>query len=311
MAKTVFRPHEIKTIDEKVMFKLPHSFEPEVEEVPEIEEPVYEGPTAEDLRREAEEFKVQWEAEKQQMLAQAQASADEIVSRAEKSAFEEVKRQSDQAQVIKTTAEQDAAEVIRKAQETAAGIISDAEAQRQKIQDDAYKAGFDEGREKGYSEGNMEAQRLIDRLHVILDRIMDKRQEILEGTEQQIVELVLLMTRKVVKIISENQRNVVMSNVLQALRKVRGRGDVTVRVNLADVKLTTEHTKEFMAAVENIQNITIAEDSSIDRGGCIVETDFGAVDARISSQLAELEQKILEISPIKSVAKTSGIEANS
>ena len=40
MAKTVFRPHEIKTIDEKVMFKLPHSFEPEVEEVPEIEEPV-------------------------------------------------------------------------------------------------------------------------------------------------------------------------------------------------------------------------------------------------------------------------------
>lgn len=293
------------------MFKLPHSFEPEVEEVPEIEEPVYEGPTAEDLRREAEEFKVQWEAEKQQMLQQAQASADEIVAKAEKSAFEEVKRQSDQAQVIRTTAEQDAAEILRKANEEAEAIVAEAQAQKQRITDDAYKAGFDEGSEKGFAEGNMEAQRLIDRLHVILDRVMDKRQEILEGTEQQIVELVLLMTRKVVKIISENQRNVVMSNVLQALRKVRGRGDVTVRVNLADVKLTTEHTKEFMAAVENIKNITIAEDSSIDRGGCIVETDFGAIDARISSQLAELEQKILEISPIKTVAKTSGLDSKS
>lgn len=293
------------------MFKLPHSFEPEVEEVPEIEEPVYEGPTAEDLRREAEEFKVQWEAEKQQMLQQAQASADEIVAKAEKSAFEEVKRQSDQAQVIRTTAEQDAAEILRKANEEAEAIVAEAQAQKQRITDDAYKAGFDEGQEKGFAEGNMEAQRLIDRLHVILDRVMDKRQEILEGTEQQIVELVLLMTRKVVKIISENQRNVVMSNVLQALRKVRGRGDVTVRVNLADVKLTTEHTKEFMAAVENIKNITIAEDSSIDRGGCIVETDFGAIDARISSQLAELEQKILEISPIKTVAKTSGLDSKS
>lgn len=293
------------------MFKLPHSFEPEVEEVPEIEEPVYEGPTAEDLRREAEEFKVQWEAEKQQMLQQAQASADEIVARAEKSAFEEVKRQSDQAQVIKTTAEQDAAEILRKANEEAEAIIAEAQAQKQKISEDAYKAGYDEGQEKGFAEGNMEAQRLIDRLHVILDRVMDKRQEILEGTEQQIVELVLLMTRKVVKIISENQRNVVMSNVLQALRKVRGRGDVTVRVNLADVKLTTEHSKEFMAAVENIKNITIAEDSSIDRGGCIVETDFGAIDARISSQLAELEQKILEISPIKTVAKSSGLDSKS
>ncbi len=311
MAKTVFRPFEIKTIDEKVMFKLPHNFEPEVEEVPVVEEPVYEGPTADDLRREAEEFKVQWEAEKQQMLEQAQASAEEIVAKAEKSAFEEVKRQTDQAQVIKTTAETDAAEILRKAQEEAATIIADAEAQKQKIRDEAYSVGFTEGQEKGFAEGNMEAQRLIDRLHVMLDRIMDKREEILEGTEQQIVELVLLMTRKVVKIISENQRNVVMSNVLQALRKVKGRGDVTVRVNLADVKLTTEHTKEFMAAVENIQNITIAEDSSIDRGGCIVETDFGAIDARISSQLAELEQKILEISPIKSVAKTSGLESKS
>lgn len=311
MAKTVFRPHEIKTIDEKVMFKLPHSFEPEVEEVPEIEEPVYEGPTADDLRREAEEFKVQWEAEKQQMLEKAQAAADEIVAKAEKAAFDEVKRQSDQAQVIRTSAEQESAEMLRKAQEEADALVADAQAERQRITDDAYKAGFDEGQEKGFAEGNMEAQRLIDRLHVIMDRIMDKRQEILEETEQQIVELVLLMTRKVVKIISENQRNVVMSNVLQALRKVRGRGDVTVRVNMADVKLTTEHTKEFMATVENIQGITIVEDSSIDRGGCIVETDFGAIDARISSQLAELEQRILEISPIKTVAKASGLEAKS
>ncbi len=311
MAKTVFRPHEIKTIDEKVMFKLPHSFEPEVEEVPEIEEPVYEGPTAEDLRREAEEFKVQWEAEKQQMLEKAQAAADEIVAKAEKAAFEEDKRQSDQAQVIRTEAEQESAEMLRKAQEEADALVADAQAERQRITDDAYKAGFDEGQEKGFAEGNMEAQRLIDRLHVIMDRIMDKRQEILEETEQQIVELVLLMTRKVVKIISENQRNVVMSNIVQALRKVRGRGDVTVRVNMADVKLTTEHTKEFMTTVENIQNITIVEDSSIDRGGCIVETDFGAIDARISSQLAELEQRILEISPIKTVPKAAGLESKS
>ena len=177
MAKTVFRPHEIKTIDEKVMFKLPHSFEPEVEEVPEIEEPVYEGPTAEDLRQEAEEFKVQWEAEKQQMLEQAQAAADEIVAKAEKAAFEEVKRQSDQAQVIRSEAEQESAEMLRKAQEEADALVADAQAERQRITDDAYKSGFAEGQEKGFAEGNMEAQRLIDRLHVIMDRIMDKRQE--------------------------------------------------------------------------------------------------------------------------------------
>ena len=309
MAKTVFRPNEIKACSGSVMLKLPVNFEPEVEEVEAEPVEVYEGPTVEELRKEAEEYKVQWEAEKQSLLDKAQAEAKEIVAKAEQAAFDEVKRQTDQAQVAKTNAEAEAADVLKKANEEAAAIIAQAQEEKQKIHDEAYKTGFDEGREKGYEEGNLEAQRLIDRLHVILDRIMDKRQEILDNTEQQIVELVLLMARKVVKVISENQRNVVMSNVLQALRKVKGRGDVIVRVNLADVKLTTEHTKDFMCAVENIQNITVAEDSSIDRGGCIIETDFGAIDARISSQLAELEQKILEISPIKTVAKSSGTES--
>lgn len=309
MAKTVFRPNEIKACSGSVMLKLPVNFEPEVEEVEAEPVEVYEGPTVEELRKEAEEYKVQWEAEKQSLLDKAQAEAKEIVAKAEQAAFDEVKRQTDQAQVAKTNAEAEAADVLKKANEEAATIIAQAQEEKQKIHDEAYKTGFDEGREKGYEEGNLEAQRLIDRLHVILDRIMDKRQEILDNTEQQIVELVLLMARKVVKVISENQRNVVMSNVLQALRKVKGRGDVIVRVNLADVKLTTEHTKDFMRAVENIQNITVAEDSSIDRGGCIIETDFGAIDARISSQLAELEQKILEISPIKTVAKSSGTES--
>ena len=45
------------------------------------------------------------------------------------------------------------------------------------------------------------------------------------------------------------------------------------------------------------------EDSTVEKGGCIVETDFGEIDATIHSQLHELEEKILEVSPIKSVPK--------
>ena len=106
---------------------------------------------------------------------------------------------------------------------------------------------------------------------------------------------------------SDSQKSVILSNVVQALKKVKGRGDVTLRVNLADIKLTTEHTQDFIREVENIQNIHIVEDSSVEKGGCIVETDFGAIDARISSQLGELETQILNIAPIKTVSKAEVI----
>jgi flagellar assembly protein FliH len=81
-------------------------------------------------------------------------------------------------------------------------------------------------------------------------------------------------------------------------------------VNIADVKLTTDHTKEFIKSLEGIKSIQVQEDTSVDIGGCIIETDFGEIDARISSQLAELEAKILEISPIKTKVKVRQATGN-
>ncbi len=307
MAKAVFHPTEIKKLSDSVMLSLTHNYGPEIEEIEEEILPEFVGPTADDLRREAELFRQQWDQEKQQLIQQANEDAEKIIANAQQSAFTEVKRQTDQVSTIKKQAEDEAAEIIHQAELTSQEILREAERKHEKIVNESKQLGYDEGHEAGYQSGKQEVQRLIDRLHIVLEKTMDKRKVILDETEQQIVELVLLISRKVVKVISENQRNVVMSNVIQSLRKVKGRGDVVIRVNMADVQLTTDHIKDFTDAVESVKNITIAEDSSVDKGGCIIETDFGAIDARISSQLSELEQKILEITPIKSMIRNVAI----
>ncbi len=306
MAKSVFRPNETKLEGEKVLLPLVHNYAPVEEEVPVIQEE-YNGPTADDLRREAEAFKTQWESEKQKMLAQAQASADEIVKKAEDAAFAEVKRQTDAAAVIKSDAESEAENIVARAKAEAAQIIADAEAERDRLRNEAETSGFEKGHKDGYDKGVAEVERLVDRIHRILEAVMQRREEILADTESQIVELVILMARKVIKILSENQKNVVMANTMAALKKVKTRGEVTLRVNLEDVKLTSEHAQEFIQHVENIKGITVLEDSSVERGGCIVETDFGAIDARISSQLQELENKILEVSPVKNIKRSDSL----
>lgn len=302
MAKTVFRPGEAKNIEEKVMLPLFKDYAPVEEEIVEVEEE-YTGPTADDLRREAEKFKADWEFEKQRMFSQAQSQADQIVKNAEDTAFAEVKRQTDQAAIIKADAENEAAQIIEKAKAEAAQIVAEAQEQRNKMEADARQAGYDEGHAEGYESGVAEVDRLVERMHKILEAVMQRREEILQDTESQIVELVILMARKVIKILSENQKNVIMANTLAALKKVKTRGEVTLRVNLEDVKLTSSHIDEFIQHVENVQGITVLEDSAVEKGGCIVETDFGAIDARISSQLTELENKILEVSPVKNIKR--------
>ena len=314
MAKAVFRPGEVTLLNERVVIESPTSY-PDlshlvvVEEVETVEEAVeeYTGPTADDLRREADLFKVEWEAEREAMIRSARAQADGIIKEAEEAAFQEVKRKTDESQSLRRAAQDEAEQLIAEATQKAKEIEDASrmafEAERKEAEDRGRAAG----REAGFAEGKAEVQRLIERTQIVLERAQDKRAEILGETEQEIIDLVLLISRKVVKVISDNQRNVIISNVVQALRKVKGRGNIIIRVNMVDLKLTTEHVKDFIKLLEGTKSIQVVEDSTVDPGGCIVETDFGEIDARISSQLAELETKILEISPIKSKVKTVSI----
>ena len=310
MAKAVFRPGELIVVPDKVMINSPVVFFDSPRALPETEvaemEPVveeYTGPTADDLHREAEAFILQWNLERESMIQSARDEAAGIIQAAEQTVAEERQRSAGEAQALKAAAQEEAEKILADARRLAAEIETETRKTLEAEKKETLEQGRETGRLEGYSEGKIEVDRLIQRTQLVLERAQDKRGEILAETEQEIINLVLLITRKVVKIISENQREVIISNVIQALRKVRDRGNIIIRVNLADLKLTTEHTNDFIRVLEGVKSIQVVEDSSIDSGGCIIETEFGEIDARISNQLAELESKILEISPIKSKVK--------
>jgi flagellar assembly protein FliH len=304
MAKNVFKPQEIMYLSRKVFIEPPKiiSEEPvqEAETVQEERGGEYTGPTVDDLKKEADQFRRNWDQEKEKLLAEAQVEAVKIRKEAEQVAFDEVKRKNNQAQKIRQEADDQAQVILAEARQKAAELESDIKQRVTQTEREAYERGYADGHGKGYDEGKAEVQRLIESLHGIITRAIEKRNEIIEEAETQIINLVLLIVKKVIKVISENQKNVVINNVVQALRKLKSRGDVVIRVNLADLELTSEHVKDFMKMVENVKSITVLEDSSVDRGGCIIETDFGQIDARISSQLHEIEERILELMPIRS-----------
>jgi flagellar assembly protein FliH len=299
MAKNVFRPNEVVNVNKKVFIE-PPSVIPSEEPVKIEKEPeAYMGPSLEDMQRESEEFKAQWDQTKSQMIEEARKEADRIVTEAEQTAFEEVKRKTSQAQKSKQDAEIEAKRIVDEAQAKAEAVEASVNQKMEQIENEAFDKGYREGHDKGYQSGQEEVKRLVDRLHLILTKAIDKRNEIIEESETQLINLVLLISKKVIKVISENQKNVVINNVIQALRKLKSRGDVVIRVNLSDLELATEHTKDFLKMVENVKSVTIMEDTSVDKGGCIIETDFGQIDARVSSQLHEIEEKIVELMPIR------------
>lgn len=305
MAKTIFRRGEVLPSTIKVSIDTP-KFERTIRDKDKDKTEdiaVLEGKSLEELKKEREEFEREFEERKRAMIAEAEEEAKAIVERAKSEAFDIIKKKNDEAQELRVKAEEEAKSIIEDAQIKARNIESEIRETESKIVSEARKRGYQEGWEEGYSKGSDEVKRLIERVQIILNSAIQKRSEILIETEQQIISLVLLIAKKVIKVISENQKNVVINNVIQALRKLKSRGEVVIRVNLADIDLTSQHKRDFIEMVEGVKSIKIMEDSTVDRGGCIIDTDFGSIDARISSQLHEIEDKILELMPIYSKGK--------
>ncbi|EEV19682.1 putative flagellar assembly protein H [Treponema vincentii ATCC 35580] len=87
MAKNIFRDFEVKKLSGDMVLTLEKTFEPKTTTEVVEAAPVPEGPTLEDLKNEAEEFKRQWELEKEQLIADAHREADEIIENAKKDRF--------------------------------------------------------------------------------------------------------------------------------------------------------------------------------------------------------------------------------
>ena len=304
MAKNVFRPVEVIQGNEKVYIDAPFFSQTAagVDDIePLSEEPEYTGPTADDLRREAELFRIEFEHEKERMLGEAKMEAEKILKDAEGAAFEQIRIKTEDATSLKREAGEEAEKLRLDATRQAEETLRETQAKVASIQEEARITGFEEGREAGWKDGRAEAERVIERLHLVLSKSIERRTDILKDSEAQIIHIVLQIAKKVVKVISENQKNIVINNVVQALAKLKNRSDIIIRVNLADLGLVTEHTKDIIKMLETVKNVTVMEDTTVDKGGCIIETDFGEIDARIASQLREIEDRILELAPIRDI----------
>lgn len=303
VARKIFKASEVKEIGSKVLIAPPVitgkkppevepvQIEPMIEEPPEIE--VEEEPS---LRVEDERQRIIDEAKK--IKEEAEGEAEKIKKEAEDAAASLMEKSNADAEKLREDARREADAILEEAKAKAAAIENEAQQKAAQLENEAKSRGFEEGREEGFKRGEEEVRRLIERLHVILNAAIDKRQEIIDHTESQLIDLVLLIARKVVKLLSETEKGIVVENVKQALSKVKGETEIVIKVNTRDLDIATRHKKEFIAAVESLKNVRIEEDSRVDPGGCIIETSFGSIDARIQRQLGIIEERIMELLPL-------------
>ncbi|APQ15273.1 flagellar assembly protein FliH [Borreliella garinii] len=156
--------------------------------------------------------------------------------------------------------------------------------------------GREEGYSKGYESGFEDFDKVMRKLHSIIASLIAERKSILESSSGQIVSLVMQIAIKVIKRITDSQKDIILENVNEVLKRIKDKTQITIRVNLDDLDIVRHKKSDFISRFDIIETLEIIEDPNIGKGGCIIETNFGEIDARISSQLDKIEEKFKNFS---------------
>ncbi|WKD00640.1 flagellar assembly protein FliH [Borreliella americana] len=239
----------------------------------------------EELAKRQELAKEEVQIESKRLIEEAKVRANEVLEAAKQEADLLQREAIYKKESIETESN---AEIERLAREYEEKLKTDL--------DMAIAKGREEGYSKGYESGFEDFDKVMRKLHAIIASLIAERKSILESSSDQIVSLVMQIAIKVIKRITDSQKDIVLENVNEALKRVKDKTHITIRVNLDDLDIIRHKKSDFISRFDIIENLEIIEDPNIGKGGCIIETNFGEIDARISSQLDKIEEKFKNFS---------------
>ena len=197
-----------------------------------------------------------------------------------------------EAEAIVDQAANDAERLLKQAETISLDLVAKARAKVAEIEEAARAAGDERGYAEGKQKGETELDPVIATFREVAQSIREQRRALLEASEPEIVRLAMAIAERIVHTEIATNPSVVLGNVRSALTRITSREVVTLRVNPADHDIIRAH-RDAIHAASDVEHLRIVEDQRVDRGGVMVETEAGTIDAKVATQLMEARRAIL------------------
>jgi flagellar assembly protein FliH len=167
----------------------------------------------------------------------------------------------------------------------AVDVVAQAEARAAQIEATARQDGFAQGYAEGAAAARAELAPALEALAAAVTSAEGVREQWLERAERHAVELAISIAEKIVAGRVDTDAETVLSVVEGALRRTADRDHLVVCVNPVDFELVRSAAEELANRLGGIGRLEIVSERRVSRGGCVVRTGEGEIDARLEQQL--------------------------
>ncbi len=161
---------------------------------------------------------------------------------------------------------------------------------------DAWRAGYEAGRIEGERALSEQLVKQRNELHELaqgaLKALREAVPQAIHDAENMVVSLALEVAQKLV---SDMPISVPMveASIRDALAQVEGTAQFTVRLHPADLELLQRAGSSLVSGADASGDIRFLGSPDVARGGCLVQTRFGTVDARRETKFDLLKRTLI------------------
>lgn len=153
----------------------------------------------------------------------------------------------------------------------------------ERIQSEAHREGYAAGYEEGSARGRMEAAEL----HQMVQSLDQSMSQLDQEVAEEIQALAIEIARQVIRDTISAKPEIILAVVREAMQSLPQQA-ATIRVHPEDVQLMRRYVGEHYEDLEH----RVAEDDSVQRGGLIIESAGGQIDAQIQTRWRRLVENL-------------------
>jgi len=153
---------------------------------------------------------------------------------------------------------------------------------------EAYELGKTEGNERAFEEMKVILQQQIEGLGQLLNSIEKMKTNLMQQNEGSLVRLVYEIAKRVVLAEIEQKDDLVLNILKQIVPAMQGDEQMVVNVSARDFAVIEKSKGKLGREFEFLERLKLQAGETVANGGCVVETNYGTIDATIEQRLLKV-----------------------
>ena len=167
-------------------------------------------------------------------------------------------------------------------------VLQRLKAVEEKAFQEAYALGLSDGKTKAYKDSTDEIKESVSKLQGIITSLTELKGNMLLENEQHLIHTLFHFAKALaLKEIKQDPASL-LPVIRKAIESAQGEEEVVIKINPQDMEFLESVKIQAGNPVERLSRVKMEVLDSITRGGCVVETNYGVIDATIEQRVQKL-----------------------